>query len=358
MNEIQLYRKNANSVGQWRIFSEGQTIHIFHSTVIGGSEVHHTEVIPQGLAGRTLAEQIRLRINSRVSRMKDRGYKESVEEAIKNPGNQLGLERPMLAHPIERVNNVNYRGAVLQKKLDGHRCLITRQDGQLIAYSRQGKEIDAIYHLLEPIGRRLPEGTTLDGELYCHGYPLQTLASWIKRHQPGTANLSFVCYDVISPDRYIDRHRELSAILSGVTTTTPGQVVVLPFREYEGDDDQLVYFKKVRALGFEGLMLRLDGRGYEAGKRSSSLLKIKEFFDEEFQVIDITPSKEGWAVCTCKLENGATFRCSAPGDMSEKRDVLTNKDKYIGRMLTVEYSFKTADGIPFHPTATRWETLV
>lgn len=351
---ITLYRKNANSLGSWRIWSEGDTIHIAHATVLGGSEVQHREVVQTNMSGRTLEEQVRLRINSRVSRMRDKGYKDTIEQAQKDSSNQLGLERPMLAHPIERVPNVDYRGAVLQKKLDGHRCLVTCQDGELIAYSRQGKRIDHIRHICDALRGRLPEGTTIDGELYCHGVPLQTIGSWIKRFQPATASLYFVCYDLISPDVYRERHRELSELLQGVDTRAPGKVVALPYREYVDDESTSRFFREVRAGGFEGLMLRADRRGYEAGKRSSALLKIKEFFDAEYKVVGFEKSKNGWAVCQCVDADGRRFNVSAPGSVAEKQEVWDNQAKYLGRYLTVEYSFLTADGIPFHPNAVRW----
>lgn len=358
MDEIMLYRKNANSIGTWRIWAEGGTIHIAHATVLGGSEVHHKEGVDVNLSGRSLQEQVALRIRSRVSRMKDKGYKDSFEEAMKSSSNQLGLDRPMLAHPIERVSTVNYAGAVLQKKLDGHRCLITRQDGEIIAYSRQGKRIDAIKHILRYMEERLPEGTTVDGELYCHGHKLQTLSSWIKREQPATANLFFVAYDLISPDRYIDRHEELRGIIGTGDTGAPGRVVALPYRPYEDQNQTSLYFKQVRGEGFEGLMLRTDGRGYEAGKRSSSLLKIKEFFDEEFLVVGFEASKTGWAICKCVTMDGKPFDCSAPGTVEEKTEVLRNQAKYLNKRLTVQFAHWTDDGLPFQPTALRWEDLI
>lgn len=354
MDQVTLYRQHAGSVGTWRIWQEGSKIKIAHATCMGGSEVVHEEVVTTNLSGRTLQEQIDLRMRSRISRMRDRGYQDSPELAKLHTGNQLGLERPMLAHPIERVGNVDYRGAVLQKKLDGHRCLITCQDGELIAYSRQGKRIDTIDHITGPLQGRIPEGTTIDGELYCHGYPLQSLASWIKRKQSATANLFFVGYDLISSERYVERHRELSGILSGVDTGTPGKIMVLPFRDYIGPDEMSAHFREVRGRGFEGLMVRLDRRPYEAGKRSSSLLKVKEFFDDEFEVIGFEQSKTGWAVCVCRTKDGQIFNVSAPGDVGAKQAVWDNRHEYEGRLLTVEYSFLTKDGVPFHPVATRW----
>ena len=160
-----LYRMNANGLGSWRIWPEGCTIHIAHATVLGGSEVYHTELVPEGLAGRSLAQQIRSRIDSRISRMRDRGYKDTVVEAERDSNNQMGLLRPMLAQSVNKVSNIDYKGAVLQKKLDGHRCMITKQEGKTIAYSRHGKEISSITHILRALRDVLPDGTTLDGEL-------------------------------------------------------------------------------------------------------------------------------------------------------------------------------------------------
>lgn len=352
--EIKLYRKNANSIGTWRIWSEGSTIRIAHATVLGGSEVHHREEVETNLSGRTLPEQVALRIRSRVSRMRDKGYKDTLEEAQAGSSNQLGLDRPMLAHPINRVSVINYDGAVLQKKLDGHRCLITSQEGELIAYTRQGKPIPSIKHILRGLTGRLSEGTTIDGELYCHGVKLQTIGSWIKREQPATANLFFVGYDLISDERYVERHRELSEIVAGVDTGAPGRVVALPYSSYEGEETTRRMFRTVRDQGFEGLMLRLDRRGYEAGKRSSSLLKIKEFEQDEFKVVGFKVSSTGWAICECVTEDGKTFDCSAPGSVAEKTEVLHRQDKYLYRYLTIDFAHWTDDGLPFQPTAVRW----
>lgn len=354
MNEIKLYKKNSVGLGTWRIWSEGRTICIAHATVRDGSEVHHRETVETNQSGRTIEEQVALRIRSRVSRMLDKGYKESIELALRDQSNQLGLERPMLAKKIEDISNPSLHGAVLQKKLDGHRCLITCQENKLIAYSRQGKLIPAIKHILHGLDGRIPEGTTVDGELYCHNVKLQTIGSWIKREQADTRNLYFVVYDILSNDRYIDRHRELSEIVAGCDTGAPGKVMALPYRAYEGPEQARAWFREVRGDGFEGLMLRLDNRGYEAGKRSSGLLKIKEWHDEEFKVIGFKASKTGWAICECVTASGGRFDCAAPGSHAEKQYVMDNQAEFLGRFLTVEFAHWTDDGLPFQPNALRW----
>lgn len=353
---VELFRKNVTGIGRWRIWSEGSTIRIAHCTVLGGVEVTHTEEVPHGLAGRTQQQQIASRIASRVSKMRDKGYKDTGEEALASNTNQLGLARPMLAQPLAKVVNPSLNGAVLQKKLDGHRCLITCIDGEVVAYSRQGKPITAIKHILSALHMQIPEGVTLDGELYCHGFPLQTLASWIKREQVETYKLSYVCYDLMDEElSFKQRHAWLERIIHSLPPMEyEGKVLCLPHTPYTNVEDMMALKAKVRSAGFEGLMLRLDNRGYEDGKRSSSLIKVKEFFDDEFKCIGVVASADGWGICVLRAHNGSIFRTSAPGDIAAKRHVLENIEQYVGRMLTVEYSALTTDGIPFHASAKCW----
>ena len=355
---ISLFRKNANSIGTWRIWSEGNVINIAHATVMGGSEVFHTEVVHDGKQSRSIGQQLESRINSRVSRMLDKGYKRDYDSACNSSSNQLGLVRPMLAQPLQRVGAFNPIGAVQQKKLNGHRCLITKQDGEILAYSRQGKPITAIKHILKALGPHVSEGVTIDGELYRHGHSLQTLASWIKREQASTYLLNFVAYDTVSSDSYRDRHEEVSDICRGVTTDVAGRVIVLPYEPYIGLEDVRQRRDEVILSGFEGMMIRTDGVGYEDGKRSASLIKVKKFLDAEFIVHDIIPSADGWGICVCKTSQDIEFRISAPGTMPQKFEVIKNKAKYLGKPLTVEYAELTADGIPFHCSATGWRVDV
>lgn len=351
MELITLYRKHVGGIGTWSIGAQGNHLHIYHATVMGGSEVVHTEHVPEGKQGRTLGEQVTSRINSRISRMRDRGYKDTIEEAQNGTTNQIGLLSPMLAQPYDKVKNINFKLAVVQKKLNGHRCLITNQDGKIIAYSRKGKEITAISHILEPLQDHLPEGVTIDGELYVHGQRLQTIASWVKRKQPNTELVMFVAYDIVSNESYRDRHIELTEILRCVASS---KILTLPYEEFIDHDSLIKRRDEVIKNGFEGLMLRIHGCGYQDGVRSASLIKVKKFTDAEFEVTDIVPSSEGWGICVCKTQDGKVFKTNAPGNHGEKYEALANKEKYIGRMLTVEYAELTEDGIPFHCSATGW----
>lgn len=349
---LTMYRKHANGIGTWRIRQAGDRIIINHATVEGGQEVEHVEQVTTNLSGRSPQEQMDLRIKSRISRQRDRGYTEVREEALQGNTNQMGLPLPMLAQPLKKVKNINHTGAVLQLKLDGHRCLSTKQDGKIILYSRRGKPI-SLPHIEEFLLPLIPEGTFVDGELYHHGTKLQTIGSWIKKAQPESAQLKYFCYDLISQDTYLDRYQELSDMLPP-WAMVHSPVRVLTAIPYTTDEARAIYFRAAKANGFEGLMERTNDMPYQDGVRSSSLLKIKEFEDCEVTVTGVERSKSGAAVCVCLTDSGKIVRPVPPGTHAEKQHVLDHPEQYIGRRLTIEFSMLTEDGVPFHPVAREW----
>lgn len=346
IDETVLYIKdNKGALREWGISYDGEDIIIRHGQV-GGSMQYQTEFVAEGKASRTLEEQIDSRINSRISRQMDKGYVYSINEAASRdrPLNTMGLPKPMLAHKLRDVRNIDYEGSIAQPKFDGNRCLIYCEDGINKAYSRNGKPVESITHILQDI--QLEEGMILDGELYCHGQSLQTIVSWIKRKQHETLRLKYHVYDLVAPDlAYKERSTIISTLPLGESISP---VYGLPISSHEA---LLKAFREFRSQGYEGAILRWGDTGYEDGKRSKSLVKVKQWFDEEFTVIDIHESADGWAILECELPNGQTFRVSAPGSIYDKIRVLECKDLYVGKDVTVEYANITKDGIPFHPVA-------
>lgn len=342
---MNLYKlDNKKQIRIWTIDPTDYGLRIEHG-VLGGAMQEKYEQIGNGKAGRSLDDQIKSRINSRVVNQLAKGYKYSIEEANKGATNQLGLGRPMLAQPIKTIKKIDWTEAYVQFKYDGHRCLITKKNGMLIAYSRNGKIIESIDHILENL--KVPEGYTLDGELYCHGETLQTIASWVKRKQADSAKLKYHVYDAMIDIPYAERYTYLHSIQADnliIVPTTP--VFDLP--------TVMSMFPLAIDQGYEGLILRQGSTGYEESKRSKSLIKIKQFLDDEFYVTDITQSADGWGVLQCITDKGKEFSVSAPGTMEMKRQVLDDKLMYINKFIKIEYANLTPDGIPFHPVAISW----
>lgn len=344
--ETALYMKDAKGiVREWKIQQNGGDI-VIHHGVVNGQQQQVRETVKQGKAARTLQQQIESRINSRINKQELKGYKRTLEEALAGRTNALGLYRPMLAQSYQKVKNVSIENSWVQMKYDGCRMLVTKQNGKLLAYSRNGKIMENIDHILN--GINIPEGTTLDGECYAHGHSLQEVVSWIKRKQANTYRLEYHIYDLVSSEIFANRLEILRSYQYGQMAH------LVPTQHISEIDSIQKQFSKAKETGYEGLILRTDVAGYEDGKRSKSLLKIKQFLDDEFTVIEIEKSDKNRTVVTCLARNGKTFKVSPPGTLPERLKVYDNYEFYIGKTLRIEYSVLTADGIPFHGVATEW----
>lgn len=354
--QVTLYRKDSNGgIREWSISATDFNIEMAYG-VVGGEIQENNEYISEGKAGRTRHEQMLSRINSLLKKKLDRGYLYSIEEARNsNNENRIGLPKPMLAKKFYGCEeDIDYGNITVQHKYNGFRCLVTKQDGVFVAYSRNGKLFQTITHIFDDL--LIGEGEVLDGELYCHGESLQTISSWAKKFQPDTKKLNYHVYDYVMDADYSER------VFWVKHSIKHGSDCVEFVKSVDVDSrDALMHaLKQAIADGYEGLMIRNNSMPYESGKRSKGLLKLKSFdgkkylHDDEFLVIGINESSDGWAVLICSTVGGKTFRVTAPGKVEDKLHVYRNMDSYIGRYVQVGYSEITPDGKPFHPVAIQW----
>ena len=324
--------------------------------VLGGKPVVTTEIVREGKnIGRanetTPLEQAIAEAKSKAQKKMDKGYTTTIPEAGQKAVNSLGLTKPMLAQDFKAVTQWP---VYVQPKLDGNRCLAARVDGKIMLWSRGGKEIN-LPHIAQALDTFLPEGVTLDGELYLHGESLQTITSWIKKLQPESARIQYVVYDTVLDKCFSERKH-----LLGHLVPLKGDVVLIKTCRIDTEEELKNSHNVWVAQGYEGTMVRAKGVGYEDGKRSKSLQKMKDFQDAEFEILDViqgTPRQTATGqlevpiyVCKCGPH---TFNATAPGDMFEKHSAWLNRDKAIGKMLTVKFFSFTPDGIPFLPVALR-----
>lgn len=344
-----LYRKNSIGISEWSIWNEGATIIIAHSTVIGGSKVSHSEVVKEGKQSRTLEQQVQHRIASRISKQRDKGYTDSIEAASTQLLNQLGLVVPMLAktHSEKLAGNPPY---FIQRKLDGLRCLATKQDGEIILYSRRGKIFDNLPEITAELHNIIPEGETFDGELYCHGVSLQTTGSWIKKRQADTPRIKYYIYDCVEDRPFEDR---IDFVKDCFNKKDYDFVNILPTKKVHSKIEVDDAMMRARSSGFEGLMIRLNNSPYENGKRSSSLLKLKEVMSDEAVCTNIFLSDKGNPVLELEWR-GVKFNATPPGSHADRIKALDEKSINIGKPVTFEYRGITDDGLPFHAVATNW----
>ena len=339
------FRKNINSYGYTISHGiEGSPNIVSSSTIVTGKNIgKKNETTPD--------QQADLEAESLMRKQMDKNYTPSLQQA---QAEDVGL-LPMLAQSYkDHAAKIKFP-AYIQKKYDGIRCLAIIRDGDIVLISRKGKEFKAVGHLKQKITealgyKKIPDDLTviLDGELYSHSMTFQEIISATKRDTPNdkSADIEYHIYDVVLDEDYENRLKFLN-----MTITPNSNIKLAETHEVCNIEDILQYNYKNLADGYEGSMLRNKLGYYELDKRSYNLQKLKQFIDEEFEIIGAEQNKGNQVnQCSfiCKTKYGATFKVKMMGDAATREEYWTNHKDYIGKMVNVRF-FEWTDSVPSVP---------
>ena len=277
---------------------------------------------------------------------KDSGYAESIDTI---PQKIL----PMLAKDYNKYSHKIIFPCYIQPKLDGVRCLAKKQNNEIIFTSRKGKHFKTIPHIARELDKMMLEGDTFDGEIYIHGENFQDIISTIKNEKGNGAlnseQLQYHIYDIAS--NTCDFEKRLS-IMNCYNNIILNNIIIVKTLICNNEADMKLFHDACISVGYEGCILRNKLGTYEFDYRSDNLQKYKEFKDEEYKIINVKPGKGRYNNCgcfTCITSDGKEFNVNPEGTMEIKQEYLTNKENYIGKLLTVKFQEKSKDGIPRFP---------
>jgi DNA ligase 1 len=101
--------------------------------------------------------------------------------------------------------------------------------------------------------------------------------------------------------------------------------------------------------GDEGVILRKMNMKY-SHKRDKNLLKYKPLDSDEMTIVDIKEGSGNWSnkakIITLKMKNGKVFDGTFKGSMKDAETCLKEKNKWIGKVVTVYYNGITGLGCP------------
>lgn len=341
----------------------------------GGKETQQPVIIiTNGKVKRSTAEQATLIFNSHLKKYLDSGYtmlsklspkkySELTEVEMKNLlGNdvtdQAGIPKPMLAKIADQCSpDVFESDHFISRKLDGTRCLMYYKDGEIHTASRGGNNYDAATtHLrTEPKLIQFFEehpDIILDGELYKHDslYPLQKISGLarLKEWEPACRALEYWIYDYISSEIFSKRWEFLQTLIPIFENT---KIRILEQKLMRGYLTIKKEHDKYVQEGFEGLCMRNPDKEYGINKRSGVyLIKMKEYQDDEFEVIDVKEGLRPEDMCfVLKTKEGKEFAAKPMGDVETRLNYLDNKEEFIGKMATCKFFYYSNDGVPIQP---------
>jgi DNA ligase-1 len=354
-----IYKKTKTGATQEWTIEVSDNKYRTHSGQVGGQITTNAWTVVYGkntgkANGTTDNEQALKEAIAKRTKKLESGYFES----INNIDEQQYFE-PMLAAKWEDYKDKIQYPIFSQPKLDGIRCIVTK-DGM---FSRNGKPIISAPHIRESLNNvfKIHPTLILDGELYADKFAndFNSIVSLVKKTKPTDAdlaeskkNIQYWIYDIPSnPLSFGERCYALDQLFDVELDSFEKHCVLVQTDNCNSEADVMELYGEYVDKGFEGQMLRLDGK-YE-NKRSKSLLKHKSFIDEEYQILDIVEgegNRSGTAgYMVFETGEGKRFKSNVKGTWEETAEMLKNKKKLIGKQATIKYFNLTPDGIPRFP---------
>jgi DNA ligase-1 len=229
-------------------------------------------------------------------------------------------------------------GWLMSEKLDGVRAY---WDGKQFV-SRQGN----LYHAPEWFVAGLPT-VPLDGELWLGRKAFQRTVSIVRRQDRSDhwKEIRFVVFDAPSLEkRFEDRLTFVRECIGPSSKYAQSHEHVACL----GIDHLRQELARLEALGAEGVMLRRPGSRYENG-RSSTLLKVKSFFDREARVIEHQAGagrhKGRLGALLVELDDGTRFAVGTGFTDAERE-----KPPALGSLITFRYQELSDRGVPRFPS--------
>jgi DNA ligase-1 len=264
--------------------------------------------------------------------------------------------KPMLAHKVGKKDIDFYDKVFLQPKLDGVRCVFTK-DG---AFSRTGKQFKNVAHLEHDLADFFEDHpfTILDGELYNHKlkHDFEKIISLVRKTKPTEDDrldaqhlVQYHVYDTMASG--VNYEARYNWLVSNLPIARSMTLIINPIviSMTQAKEMHKMYLEQ----GYEGSMLRTNG--FYEQKRSYNLQKFKDFHDTEATIIDYVVGKGKRTGTLGKFimrdDEGIEFGCPPGKGYNYKAlaDMLVNVNDYIGKRATFTYFQRTKANSYRHP---------
>jgi DNA ligase-1 len=302
---------------------------------------------------RNAEQQAEAEAQARWTLKRNENYFESEDDI---DGEDVFLE-PMLAEKYEELEEDLEFPVIAQPKLDGIRCIISRE-GMI---SRNNKPFDCAPHIIEEL-RELFEDypdLKLDGELYNHKFKedFNKIVTLVTTEDPkkkaklvGSKDLiQFWIYDIqeLGPT-FLERYEKIKELKENYFKDSES-LIVTPTKIVKDQKTLDKLFEQWLKEKYEGQMIRLDD-GYEH-RRTWSLMKRKPLLTDEADIIDLIEGKGnrsgGVGKFVLRLANGIEFKANVIGGQEYYEMIWKEKEKYKNKhKATFDYQNLTPKGKP------------
>jgi len=241
------------------------------------------------------------------------------------------------------------------------RAGIYYQESKLTSISRRGKSLDPAFEKIfkskkwksffKKLQNENGDNIMVDGELYIHGVPLQVLSGLSQKHEyeeERHGDLEFWIFDFADNSRNAEERAILLNSLDGHFDKEDNIKINAQIKLSSYETIKTIHDLWVRD-GFEGAICRDASRLYGYGTRDDRMVKVKEFQEEEFEIIGLNNDNVRPEDMTfkCITKDGKEFDSKPIGTREQKFRYIKDEKNIIGKMATVKFFNLTPEGIPF-----------
>jgi len=239
------------------------------------------------------------------------------------------------------VSDLKRQGFVCEPKYDGTRCVVIKEKGEVTLQNRHGIPYTVRLPEIVDAAKAIPGSFIIDGEvLYVNpetgreeftGSQRRCSTQFpdvlLRRQYP----VVFKVFDVIKlgSEYVVDKpYWKRKTLLRGLVKDSG----IIQFVPYKRDVEKA--WNEVVADGTEGLILKDFNSRYALGERSWSWLKVKNWRNEECEVVGYTPgknSRSGFFGALVLAKDGKFRGCVGSGfndcELLKVRDILRDSPK-------------------------------
>lgn len=291
-------------------------------------------------------------VNTLWRKKKESGFNESLN-IIQLRTNKI---KPMGAHKLNDHSDKIKYPALVQRKLDGFRCLANISKNNVTLNSKNMKPFVFLHHIKKEIltlKSLLKTNIYLDGELYEYGLHLHEISSLVmkkyasKNDEESMKKISYYVFDMFDlnnlEETFLERYAKLSIIFNKYKFKYLNLVtceVVNSYFEIKKLDEQYLY------EGYEGIIVRnIDGL-YKLNSKSYNVLRTKEFKKKEFKIIGAkkgTGTQDGaiiWKL-ECLIDKNSSFWAIPVGTIEERikiyNEYLETPNTFLNKKVFVKF---------------------
>lgn len=355
---------STGAIQEWELFVEGDSYWTVYGQRDGkkitGAKTTCTAKNPGKSNATTPEQQALLEAQAKWVEKRDKHHYSEGES------NQDSFFKVMLAKNYNDYKDKVVFPCLYNPKLDGIRYVANKEGG----HSRNGKPLGGMYfirEMMKPFFKAHPEAI-LDGEAFSGKYrdDFQQIVSMIKRDESSITPamktkiescLEYHIYDVpiicdlTGEDSYLDRWDRFWEIVNNEFPELLSHIKKVPATVVASHEQVRALFEDSVAQGYEGGILRWNAP-YE-NKRTWKLLKIKEFQDEEFEIVEVLEGRGNKAntagSVTLKSPSGVLFNSNIKGGYELYDKLWAERQELIGKHATCKFFGYSTDGIPRFP---------